>query len=397
MEQEQGVMSLYKDYPIIAGESAGRRVGINPALHNTYKRLEQAALRGNHWARIAVKELHALTTGVSGKSNVYIRPFGGPKTEFGEQAFYVFLPGLKATVHPGRGVHYFVTDLVLDANYYEAREEVGEQTRMGLYRAKLEKEGKLWEADYIKDGKVLPQDYRLVAIADSGYATAGDAAISVIPKAMKQPGVPTDGVRRDGCDLHFTPGKKRLGGMVRYNALKEDNSRASALHLAATMQQAQSTKGVRWVANRGGSAVLTQAMQILADRGVTLEGHTAYLYKPSTSPGNALRLAHTLKLTLNESFADTSWDLQGAFSQLTVAGQRLKNKEDPYSKGYHAQAWINGVVKTGGTLGLAGTAATAMGASIPMLAGIVGAISTFGAVYAMGPSLLENLSHKYKR
>lgn len=390
-------MSLYKDYPIIAGESAGRRVGINPALHNTYKRLEQAALRGNHWARIAVKELHALTTGVSGKSNVYIRPFGGPKTEFGEQAFYVFLPGLKATVHPGRGVHYFVTDLVLDANYYEATEDVRERTRMGLYQATFDKEGKQWGVKYLEDGKVLPQEGRLVAIADSRYARARDAANDTIPKAMKRPGVPTEDVRRKGCDLHFTPGNKRLGGLTRYNALKEDNSRASALHLAATMEQAQSAEGIKWVASRGGSAVLTQAMQILVDRGVTLKGHTASLYKPSTSPGNALRLAHKLELTLNESFADTGWDLQGAFSQLTVAGQRLKNEDDPYEKGYHAQAWINGVVKAGGTLGLVGTAATAMGASIPMLAGIVGAISTGGALYAIGPSLLENLSHKFKR
>jgi hypothetical protein len=389
-------MSIYKDYPTIAGAAAGRRVTINPDLHNTYKRLEQAALRGNHWARIAVKELNALTTGLSGKNNVYISRFGGSKNAVGEKAFYVFLPGLKATVYPGAVGQYHVTDLVLDANYFEATEEIRERTRMGLYRAKLQ-DGRLWEAEYIKDGKVLPQDYRLVAIADSGYATAGDAAKKAIPIAMKQPGVPTDGVRRDGCDLHFTPGNKRLGGMIRYNALREDDSRASALHLAATMQQAQSTKGVRWVADRGGSAVLTQAMQILADRGIILEGHTAYLYKPSTSPGDALRLAHTLKLTLNESFADTSWNLQGAFSQLTVAGQRLKNADDPYSKGYHAQAWINGVVKAGGTLGLAGTAATAMGASIPMLAGVVGAISTVGALYAMGPSLLENLSHKFKR
>lgn len=101
------------------------------------------------------------------------------------------------------------------------------------------------------------------------------------------------------------------------------------------MIQAKGVEDVIWSADKGGSAVLTQAMQILVDKGVTLKGHTAYLYKPRTSPGNALRLAHKLELTLNETFADTGWDLQGALSQLGVAGARLNNKRDPYSRGHY--------------------------------------------------------------
>jgi len=390
-------MSLYKDYPTIAGAAAGRRVTIHPGLHNTYRRLEQAALRGNHWARIAVKELHALTTGLQGKNNVYCRPFGSPKNAVGEQAFYVFLPGLKATVYPGIVGQYHVTELVLDANYYEATEEIRERTRMGLYRAQFEARDRTWKTEYVKDGKVAPHEGRLVVIGDSGYGKADDAAAGIIPKAMKHPGVPTLSVRQNGCDLHFTPGKKRLGGMVRYNALKEDSSRASALHLAASMEQAKNTKGVIWIADKGGSVVLTQAMQILVDKGITLKEHTAYLSHPRTSPGTALRLAHKLELALNESFADTGWDIQGAVSQLSVAGQRLKNGDDPYNKGYHTQAWINGLVKAAGPVGLAGAGAAAMGMSIPMLGGIVAAISGGGVVYALGQSVVEDLRHKLKR
>jgi hypothetical protein len=163
------------------------------------------------------------------------------------------------------------------------------------------------------------------------------------------------------------------------------------------MEQAKTLKGVLWVADKGGSVVLTQAMKILVDKGVTLKGHTAYLYNPRTSPGDALRLAHKLELSLNESFADTGWDIQGALSQLSVAGQRLNNKDDPYSKAYHAQAWINGLVKAAGPVGLAGTAAAAMGASIPMLSGIVTAIGGGGVVYALGQSVVEDLRHKFKR
>jgi hypothetical protein len=315
----------------------------------------------------------------------------------GEKAFYVFLPGLKATVYPGAVGQYHVTELVLDANYYEATEEIRDRTRMGLYRAQFEARDKTWKAEYVKDGKVAPHEGRLVAIADSGYESANHAARDLMPRTIKRLGMAAASARNSESDLHFTPGEKRLGGMIRYNALKEDSSRASALHLAATMEQAKNTKGIIWIADKGGSVMLTQAMQILVDKGVTLKEHTAYLYHPRTSPRDALRLAHKLELTLNESFADTGWDLQGAVSQLSMAGQRLKNGDDPYNKGYHTQAWINGLVKAAGPVGLAGAGAAAMGMSIPMLGGIVAAISGGGVVYALGQSVVEDLRHKLKR
>lgn len=185
--------------------------------------------------------------------------------------------------------------------------------------------------------------------------------------------------------------------MVRYGALKQDSSRASALHLADSMMAARDIPGVIWVGDQGGSAVVTQAMQILVDRGITLKGHSAYLYKPRTSPGDTLRLAHRLELTLNEAFADTGWDIQGALSQLSVAGVRLDHKKDPYNRGYHTQAWISGLVKAAGPVGVVGTGAAAMGASIPMLSGIVTAIGGIGVAYALGQSVAEDLRHKLKR
>lgn len=389
-------MSIYKNYPTIAGAAAGRRVTINPDLHNTYKRLEQAALRGNHWARIAVKELNALTTGLSGKNNVYRRPFGSPKNAVGEQAFYVFLPGLKATVYPGVVGQYHVTELVLDANYYEATEDGEKSIRLGLYRARLRRGG-TWETKYEADGKVAEQENRLVVIADSGYENADKAANAIMPRAMKHPDVPSHMVRQNGGDLHFTPGEKRLGGMIRYNALTEDSSRASALHLAKSMEQAKNIKGVSWVVDKGGSVVLTQAMQILVDKGITLKGHTAYLYRPSTSPGDALRLAHKLELTLGESFANTGWSVKGALSQFRVAGQRLKNEDDAYNKSYHRQAWINSAVKIGGPATLMAATAAATGTTIPMLAAITTIITAIEVTNAWGQSALENLNHRFKR
>lgn len=391
-------MNLYRDYPIIAGKAAGRRVTINPAIQPIYNRLEQAALRGNHWARIAVRELSALSSGIPGKNNVYIRP-GSQKDAAGNTGYIVFLPGLKASIYPGTIGNYCVTELVLDASYYAATAGGASSSRTGLYRVRsdVESNTNAWQTQYVKDGKIAPRDGRLVVVTDSGYESAVDAARDIMPRSIKHLGIAAANARNTDSDMHFTSGAKRLGGMIRYNAQKEDKSRASALLLATSMEQAKTLKGVLWVADKGGSVVLTQAMKILVDKGVTLKGHTAYLYNPRTSPGDALRLAHKLELSLNESFADTGWDIQGALSQLSVAGQRLNNKGDPYSKAYHAQAWINGLVKAAGPVGLAGTAAAAMGASIPMLSGIVTAIGGGGVVYALGQSVAEDLRHKFKR
>lgn len=379
-------------YQVIAGNNAGRPIRCAPEVLPAFKKLQQAAQRGNHWARIAVKELSDLTNGQAGKQNVYVRP---GKAADHHTPFAVFLPGLKATVYhwTAKG-GYTVVDLQLDGNYFEAVSSE-EQERMGLYQAKPR--GEEWSTRYIPNGKIGSEDGRMVTVADGGYQDASRAVRAIVPRAMKQLGVAAVKVRTNGCDLHYTPSSKQLGGLTRYNAANINQIRSSALHLAHTMADASQITNVAWVADKGGSAVLTQAMQILVDQGVALKGHTAYLYKPRTSPGKALLLAHKLNLTLNESFADTGWSLQGAASQFSVAGDRLKNKNDPYNKGYHSQAWVNGLVKASGPVGVAAVGAAALGTPIPLIAGIVTAIGAGGVSYNIGQSLAEDLRHKLNR
>ncbi|MBB5212602.1 hypothetical protein [Microbulbifer hydrolyticus] len=380
-----------QDFPLIAGQRAGKPIRCTPELQPVYDRLQQAANRNHHWARIAVKELNALTTGVLGKSNVYVRP-GERQRGSGSEKYYVFLPGLKATVLRWMNDQFCITELVMDDNYFEAKGSAKERSKLGLYRVRKRRDR--WETKYVQDGKVHKQKGRLVTIADSGYESATDAASYSIPGALEFFGKNTAGILEGGADLHFTPGFKPIGGLRSYSALMIDHSRASALHLAASMESAREVKNVAWVTDFGGSAVLTQAMQILVDKGVTLEGHTAYLHRPRTSPGDALKLAHKLNLSLNESFANTGFSPRGILSQFSVAGDRLNNEDDPYNRGHHALAWFKGVVGISTPVGV--TAAVLTSPTAAMLGGIATAIGGAGAIYALGQSVAQDLRRRYK-
>ncbi len=217
-----------------------------------------------------------------------------------------------------------------------------------------------------------------------------------MPRTVKHLGVGAAHVSDSGADLHFTPGREPLGGgLLCYNPLKVENSRASALLLAASMESSRDVKGVVWAADFGGSAVLTQAMQILADKGISLKGHTVYFHKPRTSPAKALRLAHQLRMKLNERIADTGLSARGAFSQFSVAGIRLNNKSDPYSKDYHAEAWLNGGLKVAAPAGF--LAAVIGGQAGLVVGGIATAIGGAGVVHALGKSAAESFGYKFKR
>ena len=382
-----------QDFPLIAGHDAGKRIRCAPELKRVYDRLQQAANRNQHWARIAVKELNALTTGMLGKNNVYVRP-GERMHGSGSEKYYVFLPGLKATVVRWINDEFCITELIMDDNYYRVGEQAKKRTRLGTYRATLAANKSIWRTKYTEEGQISPTPGRLVTIADSHYETADDAANYSISGAMSFLGNNTTAVRLDGCDLHFTPGKKRLGNLVSYNPLSINSSRASAVHLATTMERARNIKSVAWVADFGGSAVLTQAMQILVDKGVTLEQHTVYFYRPRTSPSKALKLAHKLRLSVNKKFADTGLSPQGGLSQFSVAGARMKNENDPYGRDEHAMAWFKGAVSVSTPIGVA--AALIGGPSMVMLGSIATAIGGAGAAYAVGQSVAQDLRRRFK-
>lgn len=384
---------------VIAGKFGGRKVECVPALVNRYKGLLTAANSGNHWARLAVKELQSLTTGRAGKSNVFVRSTGAVNTKVGNEEFYIFLPGIRATGEALPNGRYKIVNMVLDPGYFKAIAN----NKPGLYHVKYS-DG--WQAKYSGDGTITNKENRVVAICDTRYRHPDDAAKSAAAKVVHAPGALKKGrlFNSAGFDMHYSPSGSPLGGLRRYDAIKSDEVHGSAKLLAEQMYAARNIEGVNWVSERGGSVVLTQAMELLVQQGVKLDKHAAFMVLPSSSPRKAVKLAHKLNLVKDEDFIKTGYvDGVNTLSSLGAAFSRIKNTDDPYGWGSAAKEAGLGLLKQSAGLsvmtGLVALAGGASGVTAPAMAAIIsaanagakatGAVALAQGTITWGHSLLE--------
>lgn len=217
-----------------------------------------------------MKGINELVTGRLHQNNIFVHP--SAKLRNGVEEFVMILPGCKVTVEKldadGFRVLYFEADL----NYFELQKY---EQKPGLYSAQME--GFSWQVELAQDGKIKNQKKRLVAISGGKYGGAQRAAEGCALSVLKAPftGGAID-LEEDGFDLYFTPEEKQVGGLINYRkAIAPMQNRAlneSAVLLAKTMFEARAVERVGWVAEHGGSGVLTQAMKILADHGTKLTG-----------------------------------------------------------------------------------------------------------------------------
>ncbi|WP_439509805.1 hypothetical protein [Marinimicrobium koreense] len=388
---------------MIAGKGGGRPILCAPSLAAEVKKLEDADKRGNHWARVAIKELRALTSGHLGKRNVFIEESphlrrhvvqsqtqNNPYIKHSITLFYAFLPGLKATIAQRPDGSYFVLNMVLDGRYTEATES----KQPGLYEVSKVNPSGHWQVKYKESGNISQTNYRAVAISDCKSDDPQEVADGAARSLFAALGSGSQRqMENEGFDLHFTPGNKRLGSLVRYEAVKVKSGFGSAVHLADTMEAARSTTGVRWVSEFGGSAILTQAMKILAVKGAALDGHEAYFYRPKTSPGDAIRLAHQLKFELAEKVALTGLDPVGAISQRRVASDRLNNKNDRYDNSAHNRAIVGGIGKSTAVIGIVAGAGMVVGGAFAMVAAVTKALAGTASIISAGVAASSMIDH----
>ncbi|MCX2778454.1 hypothetical protein [Microbulbifer thermotolerans] len=391
----------------IAGHHAGKPVTITPQADPIYRELVKLARRGNYWAVLTVNGIHQLAAGRLHQNNIFVKPDAVHRD--GTEEFVVILPGCRVTAEKRPDGSYRVLYMQADLNYSELMDRA---EKPGLYEAT--KDGDEWQASLKKKGKIAEREDRLVAISDSGYRNP-DKAASMSASRIAEAPFSGGGLRveKNGFDMHFTPGNKRIGGLINYrdSVRPLDNTKLyeSALLLAKTMYDARKIKGVGWIAEFGGSAVLTQALKILADRGVRLENHTAFLVRPRTSPNEAIKAAHAVGLKLDRKFSKTHMlDYIGNRDQLELIFNRWR-KEDGYtglkaitdmvehSKSLQGAGAFMGSLAAVAGLSASAPAPAAAAAFLTALGAAVGSAATIGKMgNTMVSAWLPNQHNKLK-
>ena len=400
----------------IAGLNAGIRVTLKYDLFPLYSAMQAKAKAGNHWARICVNELESLCSGHVRK-NVYVQG-NGLQEEFGE--YSVILPGCRASFRKNSSGAFYIYALEVDGNFTELQQD---EEKPGLYNVK--KDGKEWKTELVIQGNIKERKNNLVTISDQ--IDRVDFAAILAPQAMTESGRASTGfLESNGFDLHFTPGKKRIGGLANlkqaYNAETNSSLHESAILLAGTMESARNIKDVTWVSERGGSGVLTQAMRILKERGVNFSasGHKAFFSNLQTNLGNAEGLARDIGIAFDgKSHSKEMINVNqllgsGLFGGFVNPVKRFI-KDDKYSAlncisdtgaevGSHKELYGKVTGSAGVVLGLK-TAGVGLGSALAVVSGpgavfaaAVGAVGAGAALYkgvnAVNKSYFPLASHK---
>jgi len=400
---------------LIAGRHAGKRVTITPQVEPIWDELVKLANRGNYWAQITVNGIKQLAAGRLSQNNIFVKP--GCVHRGGSEEFVVILPGCKVTAEKLPNDCYKLLHFQADLNYGELIEQ---EEAPGLYGVTYDQGS--WTATLRRNGKVEEKPKRVVAVSDSGYRGYAPAA-SAIGRSLSGQGnisAVSGGSRTvqsaqgGGFDLHFTPGRKSIGGLLNYknavNPLGDEGLHESALLLARSMYMARKINDVRWISEFGGSGILTQALRILADRKVKLNNHTVFLFRPTTSPHEALKAMHAVPgLEVERNFKESNaMDYIGNRDNLRVVRERRKNEKESYTLLHRAADTVcagvtlhNAAGFVVGAAGLAGVAvsAPAAGAFLIALGGAAAKLVGGGklgkqAMKAWAPRKYEEIASK---
>ncbi len=308
---------------IVISGAAGKQISFVPALKTQAAQLKSAAREGYYYPMLALKQLASLSSGFNGKHNVFIPNINDSRTHT-LQMVHVYLPGIRATVEQRPNSAYVVTQLDLSDGYTKIGKGMD---KPGIYKA--EKVGDEYNTKYKSNDRITPEDGRLVVICGGGYKEPKEAAEDAHNCIQEVAGAYA---MRSEFDIVYTGLGQELGKRG-YDPSSIHASKAVASITANAMIHAQKKKGVLWASMFGGSAVLTQAMHIVAQQKINLDNHIVKMYHPQTNPSPAMRLAQQIGITMDKEFVKAGGRraLRTYCNAMLGNRVRAKNKEDPYS------------------------------------------------------------------
>lgn len=364
---------------LISTPDIGKEVSFAPALKNEAATLKRAAREGMYYPMLAIKHLNALSTGLSGKRNVFIPNINDFKTNSLQQVV-VYVPGIEATVERRPNDSLVVTQLKLSDEYKTI--ERGSQVKPGVYQVR--KDGDRVKLTYKNNGRITPNDNRNVVVADTENESPIAAATSATEKLSDM--FSSDTALRCDFDLFYSPVGSRLGGMRNYNPNIITEGHAFSGLLADAIEKSKKQTGIVWASELGGSVVLTQALQTLASKGPVSEhkmfnkqNHIVKMYLPTTDPTPTLAAVNKLGMLADKNLAKGNGNIKASISSMMTNAKRVTDKSDHYSLSDYGKDMSNGTMVAAGATG-----ALALGASTvisaPALMTVGTAASTIGAL-----------------
>lgn len=280
----------------LAGNAAGKRVLCrNAEVLNTYNKVAELARSGNHWARISINGIQGLSSSRLGKTNVFVKQTN--TLDNGRGVFFMILPGIRATFEDLANGTIELVKLEYDWNYADLQKG---HKKPALYKVSDNGESVVLKPDCL----ITPRDGRPVIISDTTPKKPNVVAQFALTLIDQRSAQTANHAQAYGFDLHYTPGKKGITGLRSVNSMLNSDKREiaeSASMLANAMHQARDLNGVEWISSFGGSAILTQALQILKNHGnVRLKNHSIFLHHPTSNSKLALKLAEDLKMSFND-------------------------------------------------------------------------------------------------
>ena len=353
----------------------GKTLILAPKYEAAGQILDKAAEDGHYYPMMAMKQLRALSTGLSGKDNVFIPNINDFKTN-SFQKVMVFVPGIVAMVERRSDDKLVISRLDLSEDYDRIAREI--KNKPGVYSVKKD-QSKL-SVEYRESNSITDKENRCVVISSDSYSDPLKAA-SEAQQRLK-PLFGDQVAKWCDFDLFYSPAGAKHKGMRNYNAALNTQTYAYAGLLADAMERAKNQQGVAWASERYGSIVLTQALMTLAAKNVSFDkqGHSVKMRWSKSDPQDAYSAAMKLGMDPDKSLMNSG--LRASLSAAQANYARVMDKNDDYSWQDYGAELVNGTMTANGLVS-AGLLLGGVVVSSPTLTtagtvtGAVGAIKFF--------------------